>query len=435
MADLHIDSVGGSTTSPFETWAKAATTLAGVTGAAAGDRYLFNKLHAESVATVSVVLPGTVANPVKLLSGTKDTTSGLTDLTAGAQITYTGTTFSLTGTCAYIFGLKVIGSSASSHDQNWFTSVDNCVELDSCESHLTGAGGSSSISFGQVSSSGGGGGRTTLRNHVVKLGNSGQRVKIAGEVRVHGLSFASGTTTPAAIFAYSTGTRGNNVLVEKLDCTNLGNAFDFWGTAQGGSKVVMRDITVPSGWTGAPVTSGAIRIGCDVECYAITKGGTFMRVWNRSYTHDLQDSGSVYLDGGASDSAPYSLYMTTTANVSYPAGAARSIELQAAPITSTGSPITWTVEILRQSSAASITDAQVWLEVELPDGQVISTRAGALATPANLTSSSATWTGGSSPTKQKVSVTGTPASQGRPILRLYCAIPSTTLYFNPQGTV
>lgn len=433
MADLHIDSVGGSTTSPFETWAKAATTLAGITGAAAGDRYLFNKLHAESVATLSIVLPGTMANPVKLLSGTKDATSGVTDLTAGAQITYTGTTFSLTGTCAYIFGLKIVGSSASSHDQSYFTSTENCVEMESCHSELSGAGASSAMGFGAASA--GGGGRIVLRNHTFKLGQSGQRIKAMCEFRIHGASFASGTTTPAAIFSMGSGTRGNNVLIEKLDCTNLGNAFDFFSNAQGGARVVLRDTTVPSGWTGAPLTAASIRIGSEVECYGITKGGTVMRVWNRSYTHDLQDSGSIYRDGGASDSAPYSLYMTTTANVSYPAGAARSIELQAAPITSTGSPITWTVEIMRQSSAASITDAQVWLEAELPDGQVISSRAGALATPANITSSSATWTGGSSPTKQKVSVTGTPATQGRPILRLYCAIPSTTLYIDPQGTV
>lgn len=433
MADLHIDSVGGSTTSPFETWAKAATTLAGVTGAAAGDRYLLNKLHAESVATVSVALPGTVANPVQMLSGTKDTTSGLTDLTAGAQITYTGTSFNLTGLCAYISGLKVIGSSASSHDQNYFTSVDNNVEMENCHSELSGAGASSAITFGAAGA--GGGGRVVLRNHTFKLGQSGQRIKLLSEVRIHGASFASGTTTPTAIFALGSGTRGNGLVIEGLDCTNLGNAFDFAVAAQGGTRVVIRDATVPSGWTGAPMPSAATRMGFEVECYGITKGGTHLRVWNRSATHDLQDSGSVYLDGGASDSAPYSLYMTTTANVSYPAGAARSIELQAAPITSTGSPITWTVEILRQSGAASITDAQVWLEAELPDGQVISTRAGALTTPANLTSSSAAWTGGSSPTKQKVSVTGTPASQGRPILRLYCAIPSTTLYFNPKATV
>jgi len=433
MASLHVDSVAGSTTAPFETWAKAATTLAGITGAAAGDTYYLNKLHAESVATVSVVLPGTVANPVKLLSGTKDTTSGLTDLTAGAQITYTGTTFSLTGTCAYVEGLKVIGSSGSSHDQNYFTSSDNCAELVNCHSELSGSGASSSLGFGSASA--GGGGRVVLRDHTFKLGATGQRIKLTSEVRIHGASFASGTTTPTAIFSVSSSTRGNNLTIEGLDCTNLGNAFDLFGNAQAGARIIIRDTVVPSGWTGAPVTSAAIRVGSDTEMYNTTKGATLLRVWTRSYTHDLQDSGSVYLDGGASDSAPYSLYMTTTANVSYPAGAARSIELQAAPITSTGSPITWTVEILRQSSAASITDAQVWLEVELPDGQVISTRAGALTTPANLTSSSAAWTGGSSPTKQKVSVTGTPATQGRPILRLYCAIPSTTLYFNPQGTV
>lgn len=433
MASLHVDSVGGSTTAPFETWAKAATTLAGITGAAAGDTYYLNKLHAESVATLSIVLPGTMANPVKLLSGTKDATSGVTDLTAGAQITYTGTTFSLTGTCAYISGLKVIGSSASSHDQNYFTSTDNTLEWESGHSELSGAGASSSIAFGAQSA--GGGGRIVLRNHTFKLAASGQRIKAMCEFRIHGASFASGTTTPAAIFSVSSATRGNNVLIEKLDCTNLGNAFDLFANAQGGARIVFRDTIVPSGWTGAPLTAASIRIGCEVECYGITKGGTVMRVWNRSYTHDLQDSGSVYRDGGASDSAPYSLYMTTTANVNYPAGAARSMELQAAPITSTGSPITWTVEIMRQSGAASITDAQVWLEVELPDGQVISSRAGALATPANLTSSSATWTGGSSPTKQKVSVTGTPASQGRPILRLYCAVPSTTLYIDPKATV
>lgn len=433
MALLHVDSATPGASAPFATWATGAATLAGISGAAAGDTYVFSKTHAESVATVSIVLPGTVANPVKLLSGTKDATSGLTDLTPGAQITYSGTTFSLTGTCAYIFGLKVIGSSASSHDQNYFTSTDNTVEMESCHTELSGAGASSSIGFGAASA--GGGGRIVLRNHTFKLGQSGQRIKAMSDFRIHGASFASGTTTPAAIFVLSSSTRGNNLLVEDLDCTNLGNAFDLLGGGQGGARAVFRDAIVPSGWTGAPLTSSAVRMGFEVECYGITKGGTVMRVWNRSYTHDLQDSGSVYLDGGASDSAPYSLYMTTTANVSYPAGAARSIDLQAAPITSTGSPITWTVEILRQSGAASITDAQVWLEAELPDGQVISSRAGALATPANLTSSSATWTGGSSPTKQKVSVTGTPATQGRPILRLYCAIPSTTLYFNPQGTV
>ena len=109
----------------------------------------------------------------------------------------------------------------------------------------------------------------------------------------------------------------------------------------------------------------------------------------------------------------------------------------------TGSPITVTVEILRDSATA-LTDAEIWLEVSYlsasgtPLGAVArNIAADVFTTPANQASSSETWTttGMSNPNTQALAVTFTPQMAGFLMARVMLAKASTTVYVDPKLTV
>ena len=108
----------------------------------------------------------------------------------------------------------------------------------------------------------------------------------------------------------------------------------------------------------------------------------------------------------------------------------------------TGAAKTVTVEIV--TDGVTLTDGECWLEVMylgtsgVPLGTLIrDAKADVLASAANQTSSSETWTttGLTTPIKQKLSVTFTPQEKGFFIARVVLAKPSTTVYVDPKLTV
>lgn len=433
MADIHLDAAG-SNTSTYDTWAKAATSIATAMGAeAAGDRVLMGSAYSESVATINVAIAGTAANPVQILSGTKDTTSGITALTAGAVFSTTSTTHTWSGSF-YAYGVTFRGTSSSSHDMAFGVSNPCTVRADSCTFEHTGAGGSSTIQFGNGSDAGGG--FVRLQAPTFKFGATGQRIKAFGMLHIAGGSIASGGTAVTGIFSMS-GTRGSRILCEGFSFANAASTANLCD-GQGGTFALFRDITLPASWTGAPVASGSVQEGQRVEVWNYTiSGGATHRFWIRDRRCDLTPETTLVRTGGGSDAAGgYSVKMVTTANCAWPSSVAQSMEF-GKNNTTTGSSITVSVEILRDS-ATNLTDREVWLEVEEPDGTITSDAcASVITSAADQTSSSETWTttGMTNPNKQTLSVTINASVAGRLLCRVMCAKPSTTLYICPKVTV
>ena len=145
--------------------------------------------------------------------------------------------------------------------------------------------------------------------------------------------------------------------------------------------------------------------------------------------------------GGASDGdTPISFEMVSSANTKFfhPLETPEMGRRQ----NSIGSAITVTVEVV--TDGVTLTDADAWLEVQylgtsgFPQGSMVSDRAAdVLATPANQTTSSETWTttGLAAPVKQKLAVTFTPQEKGMILAKVMLARPSTTMYVDPVLTV
>jgi hypothetical protein len=95
------------------------------------------------------------------------------------------------------------------------------------------------------------------------------------------------------------------------------------------------------------------------------------------------------------------------------------------------------------TDGVTLTDKEAWLEVEYPGtsgfpvSSFASDKAGILASAANQTSSSVTWTttGLSGPVKQKLAVTLTPQEKGVIRARVMLAKASTTLWYCPKCEV
>ena len=139
--------------------------------------------------------------------------------------------------------------------------------------------------------------------------------------------------------------------------------------------------------------------------------------------------------GGASDgTTTISWKVVTTANCTY------SMPFECPPIAiwndTTGSK-TATVEGI---AATLPTDQEIWLDLEYlsdassPQGSFVNDgKADLLATAANQTSSSATWSG--STTAFKLAVTFTPQQKGWVYARVKCAKASSTFYIDPLVTL
>ena len=174
-------------------------------------------------------------------------------------------------------------------------------------------------------------------------------------------------------------------------------------------------------------------------------------MWVEDYAGNVKDESTIVKTGGASDdgSATISWKMTSVANTEYPIHVLRSPEIWV-PNIATGSAKTLTVEFVHDTNVAAgqgagasfaFQDDEVWLEVSyqgtsgFPLAVLASdAKANVLATAADQTSSSATWT----PTglvKQSLSVTFTPQEKGVFIARICVGKASKTIYVDPLVTV
>jgi hypothetical protein len=164
---------------------------------------------------------------------------------------------------------------------------------------------------------------------------------------------------------------------------------------------------------------------------------------NEKYALDgtMTTETTIVRSSGASDgTTAVSWKAVTTSNPN------KQFQFELPPIavwnSATGSSKTLTVEMVNDGT--TLKDDEVWVEVEYlgsssqpVSSKVTSRAADHLATGANITTSSVTWTttGLSSPVKQKLSVSFTPQMAGLVRATVCVAKQSQTLYVDPKVTI
>lgn len=440
MATRYVRSTDGSDADGGTTWALAKATMAGADAIdTAGDTIFLSQVHAESTAgNVTYSLAGTLASPTRVLCG-NDAAEPPTALATTASITTTGSTsITLSGTAVYWYGVTFncgTGSGAGSFN---FGNTSGWQKYEQCSFVNPGTNAASLWAVPNAA-----GCRIEWKDCSVKFGATGHKIQAqatGGSFYWNGGSIVSGSTTPTVIYTPNTGL-GTQALIENVDFSNLGTSVNLTAAAPASSVVIFRNCKLPGSWAGA-LLNGSFSAPGRVQMYNCDSGSTNYKVWIEDYAGTIRDETTLVRSGGASDgTTSLSWKMVANANAKFPLIPLASPEIAVWNDT-TGSSKTVTVEILRDS-ATNLKENEIWLEVSYlgdsstPKGTSINDAVDVLATGADQTTSSATWTttGMSNPNKQKCSVSFTPQKKGFFLCRVMLAKASTTVYVDPMATV
>lgn len=406
-------------------WANAWTSLASSNGVAAGDAVKVEYRHSETGLAANINWSnGTAANPVLVISCDKDNSDAYR---LGATIEWTatgigpqGNIFSAGCTWKTTTGTLTLTPSTDGQ-QNYKDSTFVC----------TGAGG---VSMG---------GGVTSRNPVnylwncnvdlsgasssaVLLGNwprywiggtltcrgAGQtNLFNGGPVEARGVLF-SGTVTSL----FSASAAGNAGLLRPKFIGCVAPTYTFVANFDPGTQVDLSGF-LPAGTLSAAALPPALyqtyygTVGASLSRYRT--GGADDGTQVNAYSWEVISNGNALQQVGSLVSLPITRWVA--------AGASQTITIYVASGGTLNNDEFW-VEVLSPSEAGSPTALSKYQTTQLA----------LLGTPAALTTDgTSTWNGTGVGTKQKVSVTISPAIPGMVSVRVYLAKPSTTVYVDP----
>lgn len=445
MANLYVRSTDGSDSDNGSTWALANATLAGAAAIdAAGDTIYVSQAHSESTASaVTLALAGTLASPTAVICAS-DAAEPPTAVATTASVATTGASNITISGSAYLYGLQFsLGNATSAASLQLGQSAGAMQCLDSCAVRLTGSGSTARIQFGTP---GVAPGLVRLTNTTVRFASVAQGFagKGANFEWSGGSVESGGTALTTAIFR--NGNDSNRMVttwkISGVDLANLGTSCAIWEAGTNGTVGVLRNSKLPAAWSGALIT-GTLLAGDRVELHNCDSGDTNYRLWVEDYCGSIKTETTIVRTGGASDgTTAYSWKLASSANAEYPLLPLVTPELPAEWNATVGSSVTATVEIV--TDGVTLTDGECWLEVQYlgTSGYPLSSfasdaKADVLATAANQTTSTESWTttGLASPTKQKLSVTVTPQDAGFIQAVVKLAKASTTVYVDPKITL
>lgn len=402
----------------------------------AGDTVFVADDHSESVSTFTFQLfDSPLSNPIRILS-IDPAVVPPTDLSKGASISATIGGFSnVYGGAFLCYGIIFScdsGSSQSSFDLGVFNSATDQL-WENCEFIINNTHASSYFRLLPV------GGTTntkpykaTFKDCVFGFGNASQIMKLGmGNMLFNNCSLSG--TVPTNLFETREGS-SPKVLLTGCDFTNL-NTTLVKAIANTQLNLVLRNSKIHSSLAKTSGTNDG-NTHMDVKFINCSSSAINYSLNESNYSGSLEHELTTVRTGGASNG-------TTTVGWKM---VSNSVVSKVVPLISediaiwnesTGSSKTVTVEI---AGSSALTDAEAWLEVEYqgssstPKTTIVDDKCAELATPANQTTSSATW-GGSPSSKQKLEVTFTPQMKGIIRARVYLAKASTTLYVDPKITV
>lgn len=403
---------------------------------AAGDDFYVSDTHsATQTANLTMVCPGTPAAPSRIMCITAASAASPV-LSTGGQEKVTSTSQWRMGGCFYMYGLT-LDNGASFVNWSGANSQVNQMVFDNCaikQSNAAGANGLTMFFPGFASST--------------PIGSYAEFVNCAftfaatvntvgayfGRVKIRNCTFAASGTVPTALFAANA---GGILEVRDCDLSNINTALATLSSLNGGRIDIQNcklhaSVSATTGTSGGAACNNVNVDNCDSSGtnYKFNRSG-----YNGTITPDITNIRTSV--GGFTDGyTPQSVKVVTSANNSF----MFPLELPEMPDwnDNSGSSKTATVEI---ASDVTLTDADIWMTVEYlgdassPKGSIVSSRMSSIiGIPTNLASSSETW-GGSTTTKQKMSVTFTPQQKGLIKTRVFVAKKSLTVYVDPVATI
>lgn len=430
----YVRSTDGSDASDGLSWANAKATLAAAaTAASAGDTIYVSQAHAETQASaMTITLPGTTASPSIVLC-VNDSAEPPTATATTATVTTTGNSGITLNGSFHVHGITFNCGNSTGTATLTIGSAFSRNYLAHCKFKLLGTGSSSRILIN--------GAWQDLYACDIYLSSTSQFVTYYGAgstVKWRGGLYLTGSSTPTAISV----TNGSFVEWVGVDFSALGSSFNLSSYSSGAGLYRFINARLPTSWTGNVLNNASGSVGQRVEVFNTDGADTNYRSAAEDGYGKQSPETTLVRTGGATDgTTPISWKIVTTSGATI-WRVFNSLEIVRWNET-TGSAITATVEILRDS-ATNLTDAEIWLEIMylgtsgVPLGTWTSDRAAdILATPADQADSSATWTttGMSNPNTQKLSVTFTPQEKGYVHARVVVAKASTTVYVDPVLTL
>lgn len=441
MAILYVASTG-SNTSPYDTWAKAATSPAtAISAAAAGDTiYIHGETFTIST-TTTYTLNGTTAAPVKLIATNDKANEPPHTLSTSAVIDASGTpsvSITING-CGYIYGVEFkSGGSTNAASIIIATTDEKEIEAEQSKFTIANTNNSSRIYLGadNVANK-----SLKTRNCTFTFGNSSSQGFVnAADWYSNGDTFAKTTTSPNVLFKESD--RANSVRVVNADFSQITTAL-FGASNYSSGITIVENSKLASG---VSIVSGYTNLGHgDVYMFNCSSGDEhyhFAHYNGRGQT--VVDSGIYVSDGAEYNTAgsKYSWKITTTAKCSfYTPYVSPWVRLY----NETTSAITPWLECMRDNSSGAVyQDDEVWAEFSYqgttgyPLGVFVTDHMALLGTPADQTASSKTatdWTGETgTPGFFKIGPAAsiTPAEIGPLSARVVVGEPSITVYVDPQ---
>ena len=441
MANVYVRS-GAAGAGTGADWANAYTTLAAaLTAKAAGDTFWVAGDHAETQATgITLTSPGTAANPCRVIcvnhAGTVPPvsadllTTGTITATAGAALTingfvyFYGLTFSA-GSGANAPNLNIGGPASSSH----------FIRMEACKIITAGTATGSRVMIG--SSGAAGDFIVEWVNTTVRFGHVGHGIRVQAPLRWLATASALPGSVPTILFTSPNNFSVGPTTVAGVDLSAMGSGKSLVDVSlSNANPYTFNDCKLGASVgiaTGSITGQGGTRV-LAVNC---DSADTNYRYFRQDYAGTITHETTIKRTGGASDGVTgFSRKFVSTANAKF-----------YAPLVgpwfkfwnATLSSITVAVEIVTDN--VTLTDAEAWVEVlhqgtsGYPLGVFENDRAAdILATGANQTSSSETWTttGLTTPVKQTLSKAVTPAEVGWIYARVVLAKASTTLYACPK---
>lgn len=429
------------------TWGHAHYGLFWITSvAAAGDTILIHKTSAESASSSvsDLVIWGssTFANPIYIYCVDKDNSDALA---TGATATTLNRTLHFWGT-GYSYGVTYINSNNNidmtygTNSTDWILEGNNTTVLS-----LPDTGTDRHIYLGYDA---GYTSRLKIINGNISFARLGSRISF----NYHATGFfqwqggavvaPNGMTNLIDTDAGDGGSR--NVLIEDVDLTAVGKGATATSLVKLTTNAYFDTIQfsrckLPSD-AGFVLTTNNLSKGCTgkTKFHHCTSANATYPFSEYMYEGLVTYSTSIYRSGGASydSTTPWSWQMVSNANA-----VNRYRGLASPPIRMwvDASAHTYTLYGVLDS-ATNLQNGDLWLEMEYPAnntdglGAIASTRVVPLATAADLTSDTSTWTGTggfSNLNRFKVAVTVTPGKAGPATFRVFLAKASTTIYLDP----
>lgn len=371
MADYFVAS-GGSNTAPYDTWAKAATSLATALAAATadGDRVIlqYNGIPSGD-AELSVDTSYTIAANVSIIASTNSGTSTVTPTAMGTanwignSTVNRGVTLSGANRAAYVYGvtLRTAGSSADDLSIGSSSNDGLHIELDSCYLWNGNTATSSRLNIGS-SGSGSNNGYAKLKNCTLRLGSTSQVIILRSNVDMVDCLLTSDGSAPSILFR-SDAANPSGAYFNAIGCdfSHAGSGTLLGNCTAIALKAEMINCKLGTSFTALGTQTNVNKAGGTIALYNCSSTDQHYHFeYHDSFGSQVAETGIYANDGALYDGTNHLTWkIFTTANCTY---YTPFVSQWIEKYHSGTSAITPYIEILRDGSTTPYQDDEVWAE-------------------------------------------------------------------------